>query len=99
MATQVCFFFVALCIKLVRFSKKLPVYMFGAFAVIVNFMLRKFGRKTVKWTFMESRNKTFYHLFCKQFQIFKTRNLIYFFLNIHLQIFLLNLFFQNIHIS
>ena len=57
--------------------------MFGAFAAVVDFMLCKFCRKTMKRTFMEPRYKTLHHLFCKQLQIFKTRYLIDFLLDIH----------------
>src|SRR5690554_7176254 len=49
---QVCFLFVALGVKLVGFCKKLPIYMFGAFASVINFMFGKFRRKTMKRTFV-----------------------------------------------
>src|SRR5690606_12117361 len=83
MAAQVGFLFVTFRIKLVSLGEKFPIYMLRTFTCIINFMLSKFRRKPVKGTFVKPGNKTFHHLFCKQLQILKTRNLINLFFYIH----------------
>ena len=59
---QVGFFLVALGVELIGFRVQLPIDVFGAFAWIVDFMFGKLGRKPVKRTLVQTRDKAFDHL-------------------------------------
>lgn len=68
LAPEVGFFFKTFDKKLVGTSVKFPIDVARRLASVVEPMLGKFDRKSMKGTFVESRYESFDDLFCKEIQ-------------------------------
>jgi hypothetical protein len=84
MTSQIGFFLKTFSVQPIGLGKQFPVNMFGAFTCIIHFMLGKFCRKSMKRTFVHSRNKAFHYLIGEQFQVLKTGYFFYLRFDLHI---------------
>lgn len=68
LASQISFLLKAFEEQLIRSAIQLPVDIACRFAHSILAMLRKFDRKTMKWTPMQADEETFHNLPCKEVQ-------------------------------
>jgi hypothetical protein len=76
LAAKIGFFFVLFHKQTIGSRKQFPVEVFGRFSGIVQTVLSKFDRKTVKRTSVQSGNKTFNHLFRDEFEVIELLQLL-----------------------
>jgi hypothetical protein len=77
LTAKVGFFFVLLDKQPVGTGKQFPVEVFGRFAGIVEAVLCKFHRKTMKRTSVQAGDKPFDHLLRDEFEVIELLKLLY----------------------